>query len=451
MKEVGIDAISFDVPKIYLDIKDLSTLRGIEAAKLEFGLGLKKMALPDVHQDIVVFAANAVRKLILQEGIRAEEINRLYLGTESSFDASKPIASYLLQVLEESIFEPGSLENCDVADLTFACIGGVDALQNSLDFVRLNPGKKAIVVTTDIAKYDLASSGEYTQGAGALALLITENPRIISFDQDWTVSTSGVFDFFKPKRTVKKEDLGLMQNEAWQGVLESEISIAKDQPVFDGHYSNQCYLERTKNAYSKLKTLKNSADRFYKQHAAIVMHLPYCFQARRNFVELFIDDSRLKLEMGLSASKAEFVKAVSKSEDYTALVQEKILPTEIASAAIGNLYTGSIFMSFLSALSYFLREEKNLASQQILFIAYGSGSKSKSFVGQLSKDWQKQVAPIRLFETLASRHPIDTETYLKLHKKEMTSSVLTPKNEYKITNIENQEVNLIGARYYKLV
>ena len=79
MKNIGIDAISFDVPKIYVDIKDLAELRGIEAAKLELGLGLKKMAFPDAHQDVVVFAANAVRKLIRQEKLKTEDIDRIYL------------------------------------------------------------------------------------------------------------------------------------------------------------------------------------------------------------------------------------------------------------------------------------------------------------------------------------------------------------------------------------
>jgi 3-hydroxy-3-methylglutaryl CoA synthase len=48
-------------------------------------------------------------------------------------------------------------------DFTFACIGGVDAMQTVL-YVTLNLNKKkAIVVTTDLAKYDLNSTGEYTQ------------------------------------------------------------------------------------------------------------------------------------------------------------------------------------------------------------------------------------------------------------------------------------------------
>ena len=38
-----------------------------------------------------------------------------------------------------------------------------------------------IVIVSDIAKYDIGSSGEYTQGAGAVAILVKQNPRLLSF------------------------------------------------------------------------------------------------------------------------------------------------------------------------------------------------------------------------------------------------------------------------------
>ena len=107
----------------------------------------------------------------------------------------------------EQKFGENSLAECDVVDFTFACISGVDALQNCIDFITLNPSKKAIVVTTDFAKYDLNSTGEYTQGAGALAMLITSNPRIIAFENLWATSTKGVFDFFKLYRTLSKKEI----------------------------------------------------------------------------------------------------------------------------------------------------------------------------------------------------------------------------------------------------
>ena len=47
----GIEAASYYVPSLYLEIQDLAAQRNIEAAKLEKGLGLHKMAFPDVHED----------------------------------------------------------------------------------------------------------------------------------------------------------------------------------------------------------------------------------------------------------------------------------------------------------------------------------------------------------------------------------------------------------------
>jgi hydroxymethylglutaryl-CoA synthase len=38
-------------------------------------------------------------------------------------------------------------------------------MQNCLDFIRLNPTKKQLLCN-DFTKYDLNSTGEYTQGAG---------------------------------------------------------------------------------------------------------------------------------------------------------------------------------------------------------------------------------------------------------------------------------------------
>ena len=178
--KVGIDAIQFDVPKLFLPIATLAINRAIEPEKLTKGLGLQKMSFLDINQDIITLGANAAVKLIEQENCNLAEIAKIYVGTESGVDNSKPVASYLLNLLETKFGEK-TLQNCDVVDLTFACIGAVDALQTCVDYIRLNPTKKAIVIATDNAKYDLNSTGEYTQGAGAIAMLISTNPKIIAF------------------------------------------------------------------------------------------------------------------------------------------------------------------------------------------------------------------------------------------------------------------------------
>ncbi len=451
--KTGIDALSFDVAKLHLPIKTLAEARKIEPEKLEKGLGLLKMTLTDAHQDSVVLAANALTKLITDHNLNLNEIARIYVGTESAIDNAKPIGSFLLDLMEQK-FGENTLAECDVVDFTFACIGGVDAMQNCLDFIRLNPDKKAIVVTTDIAKYDLNSTGEYTQGAGAMAMLITTNPRIIAFENNWATNTKGVFDFFKPHRTISKEAItGNTNNEAWFENLEAEIEIHKDQPVFDGQYSNQCYMDRTRNAYFSFKKLKKTSETLYQSWNSIIMHLPYSFQGRRMLSEIYALDSQNSIISG-NETPAEYqnkLKETSKTAEYKTFVDEKLMPAELASSLIGNLYTGSIFMGFLSTLSLFYNTNKEITGNTFGFLAYGSGSKSKVFEGIIQDQWKEALANVKLFETLDQSFEINFETYEKLHKKEQKQSIQTPKNEWILDRIESENTNLLGARYYKWV
>ena len=447
--KVGIDSIAFDIPKIHLPIKTLAENRNIEPEKLIKGLGLHKMTFPDVYQDVVTFATNAVYKLLVQENLKPEQIDRIYVGSESGIDASKPIASYIIALLEQQ-FGANTFNHCDVVDMTFACIGAVDALQVNLDFVRLNSNRKVIVVATDNAKYDLNSSGEYTQGAGAIAMLITSNPRILAFSNDVGVSSQGVFDFFKPRRYfTKNEVLNSSDNPEWFGVLENEITIYKEQPVFDGQYSNQCFINRITDAYNNFKKNSNQKKIVFENWENVLMHLPYCFQARRTFVEIFAQE-KLNLKTDTIDYK-EQIKIISKSEAYLSFVNKSILPSEIASGQVGNMYTGSIFLGMLSTLCHHFENKTNLANKKMGFIAYGSGSKSKVFEATVQENWKEVIEKINLFETLNNSHQIDFETYLKLHKKEQKNAVLKPKNEFVLDYIEKENPVLIGARYYKFV
>lgn len=439
MTKFGVDAASFYVPSLYLEIKDLAEKRGIEPAKLEKGLGLHKMALPDVHEDAATFAAEALLKLIKDYNLNPKEISRVYLGTESALDAAKPTATYAVQMVEEFLteeFGERSFKNCDVVDMTFACVGAVDALHNSLDFVRANPTKKAVVIASDYAKYELASSGEYTQGGGAVALLVSANPKLIEIDNNWGVATESVFDFFKPRRHFSKEDFPTAPEN-----FPDKIEVFTDEPVFDGQYSNQCYQDRIREAYEHYKD-QTFTVRPYEDWRYLIFHLPYAFHGKRVFTEIY------SLENHLDYSDAEKQKAISKSEDYINFINEKIEKTQRASSEIGNMYTASIFMALLSALQTSFNENEDLTDKEIGFLAYGSGSKSKVFAGKVPSEWKSVVEKWNLFEELKNRLPIDFETYEKLHRKQLDSSVNQNYKGFGLTRIEKESPVLKGARYY---
>ncbi len=446
----GIDSIAFSIPKLFLPIPELAFHRNIDPDKLTKGLGLQRMSFPDVHQDVAEMASNAAWQLMQQDDIQPGDIHRIYVGTESGVDSSKPVASYVLSNLE-MVYGEGSFRNCDVVDLTFACIGALDAVQNCLDYVRLNPTKRALVIATDMAKYDLGSSGEYTQGAGAIAMLITASPRILAFAPHVGVSTEGVFDFFKPRRYLSKTDLGLEGNPAWHDVLESGISIYKEQPVFEGQYSNECYIHRICDAYAHFKQESNQQDCLFDHWAAIIMHLPYCYQGRRTFIDIFASEYPALLENQPGETHKDKMKALAKCPEYLALVAAKLAPAEVASGNVGNIYTGSLFLGLLSTLCHHQKSRTDLTGRQIGLIGYGSGSKSKVMEATICPDWEMQVSKVRLFEAIDEATPITFTQYEQLHKTECTVSILPPKNEFYLTGIETDNPVLVGARFYAWV
>ncbi|MGU9939558.1 hydroxymethylglutaryl-CoA synthase family protein [Empedobacter brevis] len=434
----GIEAVSIYVPHIYLPIKDLAIQRQIDPDKLEIGLGLKKMSVLDVHEDTATIAANALLKLIHDFEINPNEIGRIYLGTESALDGAKPTATYAVQLVESVLsnkFGERPFKHTDVVDMTFACVGGVDALHNSIDYVRVNSDKKAIVIAADYAKYGLESTGEYTQGAGAVAMLISDQPNLITFDHHWGIGMESVFDFFKPHQTTSNATI--LET---LGTSKSEIEIFSDEPVFEGQYSNECYKNRVREAYFNFKEKAGVEGKLYENWRYIAFHLPYAFQGKRMFSDVFA------LENGQDNSNDQ-LKIVSKSEAYKTLIKEKVEPTQRASSEIGNMYTASIFTAFLSALQVSADTNEELTGKTIGFIAYGSGSKSKVFQGQIGEGWKNVINKVDLFNYLNQREAITFEQYQDLHNKNLKISINASKG-FALDRIETENLDLKGARYY---
>ena len=136
MSKIGIDSISYYVPRLYLDIRALAAARDIEPDKLTKGLGLDAMALMDTDEDTATMAAEAVLRLIRENDIDPRTIGRLYLGTESALDAAKPTATYVCEILEQALeakYGARCLRHCDALDMTFACVGAVGVVYGKHD------------------------------------------------------------------------------------------------------------------------------------------------------------------------------------------------------------------------------------------------------------------------------------------------------------------------------
>lgn len=448
--------MAFYAPKLYLDIQTLAEKRAIPYEKLSQGLGLHKMAICDAHEDAATMAAEAIAELIDRNQLDPSRIGRIYLGTESALDMAKPTGTYAVEMLAQRYapkFGKDCFRHCDVLDMTFACIGAVDALQNTLDWVASDRNRIGIVVASDIAKYELQSTGEYTQGAGAVAMLITHHPRLLAIRPVFGVAMESVHDFYKPRRERFCET-----------------------PVFDGQYSNQCYQNRMTEALADFRK-RAIASRLFREDqypalsdrwARMIFHLPYAFHAKRMFVEEFVSERKRKglwekdlvkyhfQEPDPSAvsdpkvfakAQAAFFKSVSESALYRRFVKEKLECAQRASQETGNLYTASIFLALMSSLECDAQENAKLSGKRLGFVAYGSGSKSKVFEAVVQKEWAQVASRFNIFEKLSRRRAIDYDQYELLHTGAQTGPVFKEENRWGLQRIGQEGVTL-GARYY---
>ena len=510
---VGIDDIAIHFPRLYLDMKDFAELRGADFNKLNKGLGLKAMAIPDVHEDTATMGAMAVMRLIDRNRLDPRKIGRMYLGTESALDGAKPTATYILDMLTQRYsrrYGKDCFRNCDVVDMTFACIGGVDALHTTLDWAARPSGQDeriGIVIFSDNAKYDLGSSGEYTQGAGGGALLIRQNPRLLEIPDCWGVSTTPVHDFFKPRRkvTIRSVISSVMElaQEAGQSVKkgivermirhlpkstvrrlgifahgEETVNVHRDEPVFDGQFSNRCYQEAVRQAFHNFKEhaerqgrWSEEDEKLTQQWSRIIMHLPYAFQAKRMFPDVFRHDRNgtpiwddVLVQIGeppvLPSQKTKknteqferemdaYRRAISKTPEYLHFHSNKIEKGQRASSLIGNQYTGSIFLALMSTLESDLEDNADIEGTYFGLCGYGSGAKAKVFEAIVQPGWEEVVSRWHLFERLAGRVAIDQLTYENLHKGIQVESVVPPSGEFALINVSEDGL-YEGQRTYK--
>ena len=492
------------IPKLLFRIEDFSTFRGLEYSKLNKGLGLEAMAIPDVHEDPATMAANAIVQLLKRNNLKPSDIGRLYLGTESALDGAKPTATYILDMLSQYFqpeFGPDCFRHCDVVDMTFACIGAVDAMHNTLDWVARGgeaEDRIGIAVFSDNAKYDLGSGGEYTQGAGAGAVIIKHNPRLLAIPDCWGVSTSPVHDFFKPLRVTSSSDViqsvatlarevGIelppdfvttlvnhSPNSSVKGnpLFEPVVKIHKATPVFDGQFSNRCYSEAVVDAFMKFQSQAKAKGLFgalsgplSEAWARIVVHLPYAFQGQRMLPAVYVAErvgteafKTIEEAVGLPpvrssfgsdkeylAAVDEYRRLVSKTPEYQSFVRERHASSQLASRVVGNLYTGSIFLALMSTFEADFKTNTTLEGEPIGFCAYGSGCKAKVFQGIVQPQWREVVAKFKLFERLEARRPITSAEYLSLHQETRAESLIPAASEFSVRSTDGP---LQGQRSY---
>ena len=460
----GIDDISIYIPRLYLDAGDFAKARGLDPEKLERGLGIGQMAIVDTNQDPACLAANACLRVMQKNKLTPDKIGRLYVATESSFDESKAMNSYVIGMLEQ-VYGKDTFGHCGGIECKFACVSGSYALYDNTNWIRAGEAedKYALVVVSDIAKYDLGSSGEVTQGAGAIAMLLNDNPRLLSFDPKVTAtSIKNEYDFYRP--------------------------FGKETPIVHGQYSNLLYLIQVKNALidykrkvEKTGLIKLKDGETILDHVDYLnMHLPYSNMGKKALAYLVRHEWRdlprwkkIIEEIGMEepipkdprgtiesvledsefmANDHQFTKLFTSTEMYAELYESKLASSLIASKMIGNLYTASLYLGFRSSLEFEYQKGIDLEGKRVGFCSYGSGASAMIFSGVIQPEYDQVVKEMNLEAELGPRTKLSLDEYEELHENKRTyeENIRSANKEFVIVDVKTSTESK-GERHYAFV
>ncbi len=350
MTAVGIDRISFYCPRYSLPLTALAGARGVDAAKYLEGLGQEVMAVPPPDEDTVTMAAAAAQPLL--EPPAAERVALLLLATETGVDQSKAAGLFVHGLLKLPA-------RCRVVEVKQACYSGTAALRMACAMVAQDPESQALVIASDIARYTLGSPGEPTQGCGAVAMLVTAQPRLLTVEPHAGLHTEDVMDFWRPNY--------------------------RQAALVDGKYSTRMYLHTAVQAYQHYTQASglglSDIDRF-------CYHIPFTRMAYKAHTQLAQQDA------GPAPGKRELDHAVGHSLTYNRLT--------------GNTYTAALYQGLASLLDTC---PDDLGGRRIGLFSYGSGCTGEFFSMRVCKGYRKQLLTQRHRHLLADRTELTFQAY----------------------------------------
>jgi len=384
--KAGIDRISFYTSRYCLDLKDLAEARDVDWNKYSIGIGQEIMGIPPPDEDIVTMAASAAKPIIDEVGV--EGIDLVLFATESSIDQSKSAGLFLHGLL-------GLQSRCRLVELKQACYSGTIALRMAALYVAASPQSKALVLTSDIARYDLGSPGEPTQGCGAVAMLITANPSLLTLDPEYGVHAKDVMDFWRPNY--------------------------RGEALVDGKYSTRIYLNSLSESW---KQYASETGRTLNDFTRCCYHIPFTNMASKAH-------DRLLKDAGIREGRKEIIESqVKESLSYNRIT--------------GNTYSASLYEGITCLLD---NANDPLDGKRIGLFSYGSGSVGEFFSAVVTPGYRDSLYTTNHKTLLESRSMLSVQQY------EDIFNLNTPTDgwDYKFGEYQTGSFRLAGMHAHKRI
>jgi len=489
----GVSALSVYVPRLRVPLEAWCEWTASPWDKVQSVVG-RSFRVVGQHENVYTMAANAVLRLIRQNDVDPREIGWLGLGTESSTDnaVGAVIVRGMVDQALDKLGLPRLSRQLEVPEFKHACLGGIYALKSALRYV-MSDGRqrRAVVVSSDVAEYERGSTGEQTQGAGAVAALVDAQPRLFAVDLEHAGSASDYRgpDFRKPFARHFAEGYA------------SRTRRPSDFPVFSGKYSTVSYLDETVHAVEHmLERLGVSAGQYYREVKALFFHRPYHLMPIQAMSFLYVrglargDHHRAELEQlcetaGVKlrdvlaettsspdlfaqlapqlppcgdAPEASAYQATSaaasvlrRRADFLELLVKKMSLGSDAVKDVGNLYCAALPAWIAAGLEEAEGAQLELEGAPMIAVGYGSGDAAEALPFHAVPGWQRAAARIGFADALAGAIDLSQAQYEALHDRRDAADIdYRPRDEFAIHRVGNKYdrgFQDLGVEYYEFV
>jgi len=486
-KCIGISGLAAYIPPYRVWLEDWCRWTDNQWPKVREVVG-RSFRVRGPDQSVYTMAATAVMRLIRQYDIDPARIKFLGLGTESSTDNSAG-AIIVKGMVDRALEMQGKspiARSCEVPEFKHACLGGVYGMKGALRHLALDgAGGQAIVVCADIAEYARGSSGEPTQGAGAVAMLLEEDPKLAAVDliNSGSASDYRIIDFRKPMLRFCGQD-------------RSESHQVQDFPVFNGKYSTTCYIDETLHALSDMYEKRAlNASEYLQSLKTIFMHRPYrrmpetgyaiaylfalgsggpedraelasyCYQAGIEPEQLLKEMLSKPQVAGLAVPERHnfeafpltmaIFKIFRAARKYRREILDKLALGSDTMLDLGNLYTAALPAWMAAGFEQAADEHRDMAGKEILTFGYGSGDAAEVIPLFVADEWRAATAKIHFADSMKFAVDLNEKQYADLHDgRRVTDLDYLPKDEFiieKIGQTDHRQFQDMGIEYYRYV
>ncbi len=360
---IGIEKMNLYAGSLVLDIEKLAVARNRDVKFFKEELMIDQKSQNVDYEDVITMAVNAAKPIISEQD--KEDIELCIFATESGLDFCKTNSTYVCKYLG---LKP-QVRNFEIKN---ACFAATCAIQMAIGWIQsgVAPGKKALIVSSDINYDHEGRSGEEVPAIGAVAMVISDKPEVIEYE----LGKNGYYtfectDYARPTATYD---------------------------IINGEESLYAYLDCLEGAWEHYKSKIGDVD-FNSYFKRVIYHTPFGGLVKLAHGRIIKD---MYGKMKKSEVQANFDEKVGKSLKIP--------------RAVGNTYSSTVYTCLMSLL---LDDGEVKPGDRIGIYSFGSGACAEFYSGIVLPGSIEYIKSLGIDDYLASRYELSIEEFDNLSRK----------------------------------